>query len=166
MKPLVIVGEARKWKDLIAFERLAEIQRLKDRGLILKEIAASMEIDRGLLSTFARRHNIVFDRGARVGNKNAEVHGEGHNTIKRLTKRIMLAAGRDITTCERCKWHHPFNESLARHHKDRNRNNNDLSNLEVLCQSCHTKEHNNDRARNSEGQFTAADDSRGSLGGI
>jgi|SRR3989304_1487317 len=30
---------------------------------------------------------------------------------------------------------------LCVHHKDRERSNNDLDNLEVLCKSCHQKEH-------------------------
>ena len=39
--------------------------------------------------------------------------------------------------CERC-----FQEySLLVHHKDRNRQNNEDSNLEVLCMSCHAIEH-------------------------
>lgn len=41
--------------------------------------------------------------------------------------------------CNRCS----FDNSLALqvHHKDRNRLNNDLSNLEVLCSNCHSIEH-------------------------
>jgi len=27
------------------------------------------------------------------------------------------------------------------HHKDKNINNNDLENIEILCYSCHAKEH-------------------------
>jgi predicted HNH restriction endonuclease len=30
---------------------------------------------------------------------------------------------------------------LGVHHKDRNRHNNDISNLEVLCPNCHSLEH-------------------------
>lgn len=32
-------------------------------------------------------------------------------------------------------------EVLIVHHIDRNRNNNDISNLEILCANCHMKEH-------------------------
>lgn len=41
--------------------------------------------------------------------------------------------------CSRCG----YNNSLALevHHKDKNRKNNDISNLEVLCANCHTIEH-------------------------
>jgi 5-methylcytosine-specific restriction endonuclease McrA len=45
-----------------------------------------------------------------------------------------------ISKCERCGYsEHP--EILGVHHKDRNRHNNDLSNLEVLCPTCHSLEH-------------------------
>jgi len=39
--------------------------------------------------------------------------------------------------CERCLQDH----SLLVHHKDRNRQNNNENNLEVLCTSCHAVEH-------------------------
>jgi hypothetical protein len=153
-----------EWRWTLLEDQLKLVLNCKARGLMVKEAAVELGICKSTLSRFSSTHGINWPKGARVGNKNAEVHGEGHNTIKRLTKRIMLAADRDITTCERCGWHHPLNESLARHHKDRNRNNNDLDNLEVLCQSCHSKEHLNDRPRNEEGQFTSTDDCGGGLG--
>jgi 5-methylcytosine-specific restriction endonuclease McrA len=45
-----------------------------------------------------------------------------------------------LTSCVRCGYsEHP--EILGVHHKDRNRKNNDLDNLEVLCPNCHSLEH-------------------------
>lgn len=42
--------------------------------------------------------------------------------------------------CERCQY--DKNEAaIIVHHKDRNRSNNDISNLEVLCANCHAIEH-------------------------
>ena len=41
--------------------------------------------------------------------------------------------------CERCG-HNVF-EILQIHHKDRNRNNNALENLEIICPNCHAAEH-------------------------
>ena len=38
---------------------------------------------------------------------------------------------------------------LIVHHKDRNRENNDVSNLEILCPNCHAEEH----LRNKDGIF-------------
>jgi 5-methylcytosine-specific restriction endonuclease McrA len=39
--------------------------------------------------------------------------------------------------CNRCK----SSNNLGVHHKDRNRSNNEISNLEVLCARCHRIEH-------------------------
>jgi predicted nucleic acid-binding Zn ribbon protein len=41
--------------------------------------------------------------------------------------------------CERCGYNKK--EVLNVHHKDRNRKNNDLNNLELLCPNCHAEEH-------------------------
>lgn len=43
-------------------------------------------------------------------------------------------------SCERCLYNKY--EILVVHHKDRNRNNNELGNLELLCPNCHAEEHN------------------------
>jgi len=32
--------------------------------------------------------------------------------------------------------------SLQVHHKDKNTNNNDITNLQILCEECHNKIHN------------------------
>lgn len=41
--------------------------------------------------------------------------------------------------CERCAY--GKYEILEVHHKDRNRNNNDVNNLELICPNCHAEEH-------------------------
>jgi len=41
--------------------------------------------------------------------------------------------------CERCGY--SKYEILHVHHKDRNRSNNDFSNLELICPNCHFEEH-------------------------
>lgn len=43
------------------------------------------------------------------------------------------------TKCERCNYRKV--EILHVHHKDRNRNNNELENLELICPNCHAEEH-------------------------
>jgi 5-methylcytosine-specific restriction endonuclease McrA len=45
-----------------------------------------------------------------------------------------------LLKCERCGYDKEP-QILGVHHKDRNRNNNGLSNLEVLCPMCHSLEH-------------------------
>ena len=45
-----------------------------------------------------------------------------------------------IKECNRCGYS-AYPDILGVHHIDRNRDNNDLSNLEVLCPNCHSVEH-------------------------
>lgn len=54
-------------------------------------------------------------------------------------RKAMKARGM-IKSCERCGFDQ-YPEILGVHHKDRNRKNNELSNLEVLCANCHSIEH-------------------------
>lgn len=56
-------------------------------------------------------------------------------TVRKAMKRRDM-----IIKCERCEYDE-MPEILGVHHKDRNRKNNDLSNLEVLCPNCHSLEH-------------------------
>ncbi len=55
----------------------------------------------------------------------------------RALKLRLLSLGKH--KCERCDYSKI--EVLQVHHKDRNRNNNDLSNLELICPNCHYEEH-------------------------
>lgn len=43
------------------------------------------------------------------------------------------------SACERCNY--DKEKILQVHHKNRDRNNNELSNLELLCPNCHCEEH-------------------------
>ena len=45
--------------------------------------------------------------------------------------------------CERCDYDKAA--ILQVHHKDRNRNNNDLINLDLICPNCHYEEHHFNR---------------------
>jgi len=56
------------------------------------------------------------------------------------TVRKALITRKMINDCERCGYN-KYPAILGVHHKDRNRNNNNLSNLEVLCPMCHSIEH-------------------------
>ncbi len=53
-----------------------------------------------------------------------------------LKLRLLAERGK---VCERCKY--TKYEILQVHHKDRNRNNNELNNLELICPNCHYEEH-------------------------
>ncbi len=50
--------------------------------------------------------------------------------------RMIATHGRQ---CERCSYDKI--QILNVHHKDRNRKNNDLTNLELICPNCHAEEH-------------------------
>lgn len=62
--------------------------------------------------------------------------GENNNNWKGGIGTYRILA-KEVGHCERCK----ATERLLVHHKDRNRYNNDRTNLEVLCKRCHQLEH-------------------------
>lgn len=70
-----------------------------------------------------------------VGKKSKKTFKPNFTTVRKA----MLVRGL-ITKCNRCNYSE-FPQLLGVHHKDRNRQNNDLSNLEVLCPMCHSLEH-------------------------
>ena len=53
-----------------------------------------------------------------------------------LKVRLLAARGKN---CERCGY--AKYEILQVHHKNRDRNNNELDNLELICPNCHYEEH-------------------------
>jgi hypothetical protein len=68
--------------------------------------------------------------------------------VNRELREAMLA--RAGHRCERCGvtdeelWREYGNDRLHVHHRDRDVQHNEPDNLEVLCASCHRKEHRND----------------------
>lgn len=56
--------------------------------------------------------------------------------------RTIVEEKKGIKFCERCE-HDGNKKKLIVHHIDRNRHNNNVSNLEVLCTMCHAHEHKN-----------------------
>jgi len=79
--------------------------------------------------------------------------GDSRASINRLTKKLLTEVGRDLFKCERCGTTRDV--ELPRHHKDRDRSNNEIENLEVICVACHNKEHMHERPRNKLGRFDA-----------
>ena len=57
-----------------------------------------------------------------------------------MTVRKMMLSRNLINACETCGFN-SYPQVLGVHHRDRNRNNNDLSNLAILCPTCHSIEH-------------------------
>src|ERR1700733_12628909 len=66
--------------------------------------------------------------GAFVESLGLAKHKSGRKNAQRRVK---------MNECNRCH----ATARLQRHHIDRNPKNNDLSNIEVLCQICHKQEH-------------------------
>lgn len=61
-----------------------------------------------------------------------------------LNKEYRTKAFRNFPNfCNRCQYNKCIS-ALQVHHKDRNRKNNELSNLEILCANCHAEEHHLD----------------------
>lgn len=71
----------------------------------------------------------------RIGKKSN--HWKGGKSYRAKAFRVKPAQ------CERCGWNID-KRGLVVHHKDRNRENNKLENLEILCGGCHRIEHYND----------------------
>jgi len=59
-----------------------------------------------------------------------------------LKSRLLKTRGKK---CERCAYSR--SEILQIHHIDRNRNNNELSNLALICPNCHYEEHFLERSK-------------------
>ena len=64
--------------------------------------------------------------------------GEDHPNYRETSTKYRNKV--DISECNRCGYN-SFTEILQVHHIDRNRRNNELLNLEVLCPNCHSIEH-------------------------
>jgi 5-methylcytosine-specific restriction endonuclease McrA len=69
-------------------------------------------------------------------NQKGENNNNWKSGIGAYTRLAFEEYGKD-RICERCGSKH----NILVHHRDRNRYNNKKGNLEVLCKSCHQKEH-------------------------
>ena len=78
-----------------------------------------------------------------------KIHEREHKYRKPYLDIYLNAGGRMI--CERCG----SVNKLGIHHKDGNHENNLIENLECLCNSCHSKEHDKRRNKNAKGQYTS-----------
>ena len=70
----------------------------------------------------------------------------GYTLYKSLCNRCTKYPYRQIKKphCERCGFSAIDKCQLDMHHKDRDNQNNDISNLETLCANCHRLEHRNE----------------------
>ncbi len=83
----------------------------------------------------AASHKRQFCSKACVGKETKKTWKPKYTTVRKA----MLSRGL-LTKCNRCGYSR-VPQILGVHHIDRNRNNNDPKNLEVLCANCHSEEH-------------------------
>lgn len=141
------------WKELSRPKRLELLTDLCAQKFSHREIAEILSCDRRLIHAFCDRNGIQgLSRGAQYNNTNATVTGTSRNTIMRLTRDVVLKAGRDLFLCEDCDERSDRHE-WPRHHKDEDRSNNTNENIAILCNSCHAKEHDQYRSKNGLGQY-------------
>lgn len=90
------------------------------------------------------KHGIFFctrkckDLGQRVKSNIKEIQPPHYKSGESDYKKI--AKANKVLKCNRCSYD-KIPEILEVHHLDRNRNNNNLSNLEIICPNCHQEDH-------------------------
>ena len=81
---------------------------------------------------------ICKDKAQRIESNITAIHpdhyGDGKHSYRAMAFRAYPIK------CNRCNWNEII-DILEVHHKDHNRENNDISNLEILCSRCHDKHH-------------------------
>lgn len=131
-------------KHVISVEELNKLYWIEH--LSQTEIAKRTGIPQVTIGRYLRKHDLSDPNRRReqhgVLNHNFK-DGMSRSTLRRKT--LEVCEGRDLRTCERC--HTTWSQNLDRHHKDRDRRNNSSSNIEIICPSCHAKEHDRERAR-------------------
>jgi len=73
----------------------------------------------------------------------SEIHPKHYGLSTRPTAHYRTKAFENLDKkCSRCGYNE-YEQLLDVHHKDENKLNNDISNLEILCAMCHRKHHLN-----------------------
>lgn len=127
------------------------VRDCRDRGLNKHETAKELGITHSKVRSICHSFSIGgWKRGAAARDQSGVLNsnyqnGLSRSSVTRITKQVLFEVGRDLFTCERCKATRDI--EWPRHHKDRNRANNAPANIEVLCVSCHSKEHMTEKTR-------------------
>lgn len=128
-----------------SYYRAMVVKNLKAQGLNQKQIAAILGCTRANVTYLSRKYGLGDWPIGRPAIP------DGWNNQRLIATTVVVIAGRDLTYCERCQ--QQFKEELHIHHVDEDRRNNDISNLKVLCNSCHHIEHIVKRKRDSKGRL-------------
>jgi len=137
------------WYDMDRPSKMAVVKNMAEEGLSSKQMSEVLGCPAKRIQDFMRLWKIKgLPRGGRPGNQSALIHGYGRNTIMRHNQKAVKDR---LYICEGCG----LNSStpLAVHHKDGNHYDNEIFNLQVLCQSCHAEHHSFERARDERGRF-------------
>jgi 5-methylcytosine-specific restriction endonuclease McrA len=132
----------------------AALDKMDYSKLTQQQVADLLGCYQTEISSCIRYYGMIWDRKRRdqLGEKNHQFKdGLGRSTIERLTRAVVKNDNRCLFTCERCGAINK--QEQPRHHKDRNRANNDPKNIEVLCWGCHNKEHMSEKVRAKDGTF-------------
>ena len=126
---------------------------LKEKYLVKKlstvQIAKELKVSKRNVLSYMERYQIKI-RTAGEAQRGKILSFSHKEKIKKSLRKDILANPGSLRTslilrgemkfCNRCGYtKHP--EILVGHHKDRNRNNNSIVNIEILCPNCHALEH-------------------------
>lgn len=109
-------------------------------------VPCGKEIKRKRVNERTKKYRLSQGKAVGVGKGNNQGRGKTHATYKNGTgiyKKLGKQKAIQLGHCERCKEKLELTNSYKRvtHHKDHNKLNNEIENLEILCKSCHQKEH-------------------------
>ena len=125
--------------------------RLYNQNLSLKEVAKQTSVSITTVRKWLALMGVKIraQSGDQTGSKNpAWKGGTSRAHIGRITKKVCLENNVPLNQCQNCG--KVSTQNLDRHHVDGNRMNNDISNIKVLCTTCHSSgwfgaEHTRDR---------------------
>ena len=83
------------------------------------------------------------DEAQKIGNGFDQIQPPHYGQRVRSDYRSIALENVDHIQCVRCGYD-KISSNVVVHHKNRDKTNNDISNLELLCRNCHYEEHMND----------------------
>lgn len=122
-------------------------------GLSSSQIGKRLGIAQVTINRYLRNFRLSDRnrRGDQTGEANHNFKGGmSRSTLGRTTKQLCEDAGVKLNVCQMCNT--TWSGNLDRHHIDRDKSNNTISNILVICPSCHAKTHAFERARD-QGRF-------------
>ena len=117
---------------------LDRVVELYTQGLSLAKVGEHFGVSQQTIKRRLKLLNVPIrsQSGNQWGKNNpAWKGGTSRAHIGRVTKRLCLENGVPLNQCQNCGRAFPYN--LNRHHKDDDRTNNVIENIQVLCVKCH-----------------------------